>query len=1003
MSNPHVARHQRLLLAVFVLSGFAGLIYQSIWSHYLGLFLGHAAYAQALVLTLFMGGMAIGAAWVAKVGERWQNLVRAYAVVELLIGFLGLVFHGVFVGVLGLSYDVLIPAVESPAAVTVIKWLLAAALILPQTILLGMTFPLMSGGLIRRFPGQDGNLLGGLYFTNSIGAACGALVSAFLLVPTIGLPGASVTAGAFNIIVAVLAWWLARTPEPEKAMPMARPIAQPGTSEGRGLLRLVLWGTALSGAASFIYELIWIRMLAMAVGSTYQAFELMLAAFIAGIAFGGLWVRRRADRAIEPLRFVGWMQILMGLTALSSLVFYANAFEWVGWLMRALAHTVDGYTLFNLGTAVIAILIMMPAAFFAGTTLPLFTVTLLRAGYGERSIGRVYAWNTMGAILGVFLSIHLLIPALGLKLAFCVGALIDMVIGLLLLRTRQGSGYSILRFAAAAVVVVLGLGLTITQVPFDPMRLASGVFRTGRTHLDPAEKVLFYRDGKTASVSVIRSPNGSTRIATNGKVDASATTADGVGPQYDEPTMMVIAAAPLALHANPERIGVIGFGSGMSTHTLLGDSRVGRVDTIEIESAMVQGARAFGKRVHRAYDDPRSHIVIDDAKAYFASQKGGYDIIISEPSNPWISGVGSLFSEEFYQFVPRQLKPGGLFVQWIQLYEINDRLIASILNAMTPHFGDYSAWLANQTDLVIVATTEDHLPEADYSRVLTGAIGSDMGIIGIHRPEQIAFRKVADGRILRALGRMYDVPANSDFHPLLSIDAPRTRYTGDLADAVIMLSTLDWPALELLGVHSNLEGDLDAKEAIYYPGEWHVLHARQIVNFMLGGNEWGDLALDERAQYAQLLDLVAHCPATDESSAELLERLSAFARAVIPHLSAQAAMPTWHQDQWTECRAHNPDLARALDLMDAFSQRDQVAMESAGRAWLDASMDTAASEPFNESALLAIMLARAAYQDWAAVRAAENQYAASVKQTTKFGQALRSLLLSMGDDTQDSR
>ena len=162
---------ERALLALFVASGFAGLIYQAIWSHYLGLFLGHAAYAQALVLAIFMGGMAIGAAWIAHAGQRWRNLIRGYAIIEAVIGVLGLLFHTLFTSVSTFSYDTLIPALGEPWSVNLARWLVAAALILPQTILLGMTFPLMSGGLIRRFSGSDGQTLGGLYFTNSIGAA----------------------------------------------------------------------------------------------------------------------------------------------------------------------------------------------------------------------------------------------------------------------------------------------------------------------------------------------------------------------------------------------------------------------------------------------------------------------------------------------------------------------------------------------------------------------------------------------------------------------------------------------------------------------------------------------------------------------------------------------------------------------------------------------------------------------------------------------------------------
>ena len=193
---------------------------------------------------------------------------------------------------------------------------------------------------------------------------------------------------------------------------------------------------------------------------------------------------------------------------------------------------------------------------------------------------------------------------------------------------------------------------------------------------------------KTASVSV-RQVDTQRAIATNGKPDAGIAMQGEPAP--DEATMTLLAALSLVMHDNPEEIGVIGFGSGMSTHTLLGDMRVKRIDTIEIEPAMVEGAKLFGKHVERAYNDPRSHIIIDDAKSYFSGRQAKYDIIVSEPSNPWISGIGALFAREFYEFVPCHLKPNGLFVQWVQLYEIDDALVASIINALTPAFADYHA------------------------------------------------------------------------------------------------------------------------------------------------------------------------------------------------------------------------------------------------------------------------------------------------------------------------
>lgn len=926
-------RRRFWLFAIFVLSGLAGLIYQSIWSHYLGLFLGHAAYAQALVLAIFMGGMAAGAAWIAKAGQRWRNLIRGYALIEAAIGVFGLLFHWVFQGASTFSYDWLIPALGAPWAINLARWLMAAALILPQTILLGMTFPLMSGGLIRRFPGSDGHVLGGLYFSNSIGAAIGALVAVFVLLPAIGLPGAMATAGAINFLVAGLAWWLAREPEPKpvaegaaRTMPEQHVLRSP-------LLRMVLFGTALSGAASFGYEIIWVRMLSMAVGNTMHAFELMLASFIAGIALGGLWIRKRADLTSDPLRLAGWMQIFMGVAALASLVVYANAFSWVGWLMHTLTKTDGGYTLFNFGTATVSIFIMLPAAFFAGTTLPLFTVALLRQGHGERSIGRVYAWNTLGAIAGVFASIHLLIPVLGLKLALCVAALVDLAVGLVLLRLRSVDKRQFVGFTLAGALTAIAL-IVAVRVPYDPYTLASGVYRYGNTQIGKGSTMLFYRDGKTASISAFQASNGIVTISTNGKPDASISMTSSTKPTSDEPTMVLAAALPLTLSESPERVAVIGFGSGLTTHTLLADQRIKSVNTIEIEQAMVDGARSFGPRVQRAYTDPRSHIIIDDAKAHFASQHQKFDIIISEPSNPWISGVGSLFSKEFYQFVPRHLNDDGLFVQWVQLYEINEQLIGSILQALTPAFSDYAAWISNRTDLIIVARPKGKLPELDFGRLANAKpLLSELQELGISRVEQLAFRRVADDRLLRAFATAFDqYPANSDYLPLLGLYAPRTRFQGQAADTLIDLPFANTRLLEALGIRKPLDPAIGFPDFSNFFGDGVAEEARLLADDMRSDAPTTRV----RATITKSLSTSA-CTFEKNDDARRLwaGQAQLLFDETVPFLPPPLLQGVWIAPSWQRCTSLEPAYAQLLALLERHARRDYHGMEQLGREWLE--------------------------------------------------------------------
>ena len=398
--------------ALFIVSGFAGLIYESVWTHYLKLYLGHAAYAQSLVLIVFMGGMALGAALCARLSTRVRNPLAAYAAIEAAIGVCALVFHELFVAATDWSYATLLPALAVDWLALAAKLALSCALILPQSVLLGATFPLMSAGLVRASVqgsrAASGEPVAMLYFANSLGAAAGVLASGFLLVAWAGLPGTLRTAGAINLALAALVALLAR---PLRAAPI-EPAPQSGDEQPA---RLLLAIALFTGLASFVYEICWIRMLSLVLGASTHSFELMLSSFIFGLALGGLAVRRLVDTAANPERLLGRVQVAMGLAALATLPVYDRSFELMEYLMKGLARTEAGYLFFNLAGQGVSALVMLPATILAGMTLPLITGALLRCGAGERAIGQVYAANTLGAIAGVLIAVHIGLPLLDRK------------------------------------------------------------------------------------------------------------------------------------------------------------------------------------------------------------------------------------------------------------------------------------------------------------------------------------------------------------------------------------------------------------------------------------------------------------------------------------------------------------------------------------------------------------------------------------------------------------
>jgi len=790
----HTSDHarRRFLLAVFVVSGFTGLIYESIWSHYLKLFLGHAAYAQTLVLAIFMGGMALGSWTVAHYSSRIRQLLWAYVLVEGLIGILGIFFHQAFVAATNFSFASVIPALPPGLLIHVYKWSLAALLILPQSVLLGMTFPLISGGLIRRWPARPGATLATLYFANSLGAAVGVLVSGFVLINAVGLPGTILTAGLLNIALALVIWAIVRgQTEPAAAPPAA-------SAESRGIDRLARWFTVaafLTGAASFMYELGWIRMLSLVLGSSTHSFELMLSAFIFGLAFGGLYVRRRIERIRDPVAYVAYVMVVMGALAALTLPAYNLTFDFMAWFLGTSARTANGYAEFNAISQLIAALIMIPATFCAGMTLPLLTNELMRRGTGERAIGTIYSANTLGAIVGVLLTIHLLMPLIGVKGVILSGAAIHMTVGLSRLMANRSSPSRTSAIALAACVAVFVF--TVFGVKLDPVRMTSGVYRTGSATLPTDAEVIYLRDGKTATISLV-AETGTVTIATNAKPDASIQMGPGEAT-VDETTMVLAAAIPLSMQPNPARVANVGFGSGLTTHTLLTSSLIKRLDSIEIEPFMVEAARkGFGPRISNVFEDPRSHIVYEDAKTFFASTREPYDLIISEPSNPWVSGVASLFSDEFYGRVAQYLAPDGYFVQWMQIYETNLSVVASIIKALAPHFGAYALYNTDDSDMLIIATRGAALPIPDERLLQSPQLRAELKRINVQSIADIRLRKIGDNRTIGPLLESIAAPPNSDFYPFVDLNAPRLRYMRENALELPALTILPIPFLELL-------------------------------------------------------------------------------------------------------------------------------------------------------------------------------------------------------------
>ena len=338
-------------------------------------------------------------------------------------------------------------------------------------------------------------------------------------------------------------------------------------------------------------------------------------------------------------------------------------------------------------------------------------------------------------------------------------------------------------------------------VELDTLKMGSGVFR-GRDSLFSSEEnnVLFHEDGKTASISVIehKTLDGMLSVRTNGKTDATIYKDERPLGTIDESTMIQLAVIPMALNPKAEHVVNIGLGAGITTKSVLANPLIRSLHTIEIEEKMVNAAKLLGMQSAVVFSDPRSTIIIDDAKSFFASQQNKYDIILSEPSNPWVSGVSGLFSEEFYKMINLHLNEDGVFAQWLQLYDLDIDLVSSVLKAVSRNFSDFEVYALNHDECLIVAKKNGLIPPLDSTLISMPSIEKALKHVSVNTVQDIEFRLFGNKKTMDPFLASFTIPANSDYFPILDQNATRTRFLKSKATELYSFTHQFHPVISML-------------------------------------------------------------------------------------------------------------------------------------------------------------------------------------------------------------
>jgi spermidine synthase len=769
------------ILACFFASGAAGLIYQVAWANALGLIFGYSMYAVAVVLAVFMAGLAAGSAYLGSWAERHTEPVALYARFEFLVAVTGALSLAGLAGVRWL-YVASYPTVHGFQPLLLGLRLFGAAVVLfIPTFLMGGTFPILVRGVMRN-SGELGIRVSQLYWVNTLGAVAGTLLSGFVLLPACGLRLTVASAAALNLLAGLTALWIARGLKSKKVTRSAdSKITSASPEPPQATSRFLLFLFAVAGGTAFAYEIAWTRLLAVTIGSSTYAFTLMLATFLAGAVMGSaLFHLFFAGSGRVSLTTLSWTQIGIGVGALSSLVLFHWIPAVIPPLLRATHQTFAGLVAAQLLTSALTVL---PAAIVFGFNFPLLVVLFDRAGDRRTgfssTVGKAYAANTVGAIVGALLSGFWLIPWLGGFRVIAVAAGVNLLLALTLdVRSpRRRIHPLVLDFAFLLVAFVVGS----SSFFYDRSLLSLSTVLYGNSHqghltlgeIAATNDLVFAADGVNDSIAVVRT-DATVSLRINGKVDAST---------GDARTQLLLGHLGAVFHPAPRRVLIIGFGGGMTASAVARYPDIERIDCVEIERAVIRAAPYLDSLNRNVLSDPRVHLIFDDARNFLLTSRQRYDLIISEPSNPWIAGIATLFTDEFYTAARQRLAPGGIFVQWVQAYSLDPADLRMILATFAPHFADVTLWRAAETDLLLLGRTDRAPLQFGRLRSLwqNEPLQKDFEGIDVHQPEGLVAYYLLDDAAVRKLAGGSTL--NTDDRPLLEYHAPQTLLAHGLSDS----------------------------------------------------------------------------------------------------------------------------------------------------------------------------------------------------------------------------
>ncbi len=742
--------------------------------------MGNTHYSVAAVLTTFMGGLALGSILGGKIADKFPKPIKVYGILEILIGLFCILVPYLIDWSLPFLKWIYANYQGRYLQASFFRFLVSSFILIVPTVLMGATLPVISKFFSRNDEtvGQDSGLA---YAANTFGAVAGALGSAFIIMPTFGLQKSIWLAAGVNLIIGLLVLSLFRNfgnaGDIDKKEDLPQNIEPP--QDKKRFWILLAFG--FSGISAMIYQVAWNRVFSLVLGSSVYAFSLIVTAFILGLALGAAAYSRFCVR-IKDLKFaLGGIQIGIGISSLLVLPLFALVPFINRWGYQKLGVEFETVQTVNFG--IIFSFIFIPT-FLMGAQFP---VVIKAVSGGLKKVGdtvaSAYSSNTIGAIIGSFIGGFLLVPFLGLEKSIFIAALLNVTLGIFLIVFLSKASFSFKFYVLPGVL--LACYFAGSSFPkWDKAIISSGSFMPYRIKdLDEAvqksNKILFYREGMHATVTTELSVSGNIFLRVNGKTDASLA--------LDMRTQLLSGYLPLLLRPDSKSALVIGMGSGI-TAGAVERFPLKKIDLVEISKTVVEGARFFGPFSHFAMDDPRLKLILEDGRNHVALTEEKYDVIISEPSNPWISGIGALFTQEFFELAKNRLNPEGVVCIWVHT-NMSPSNFKSIVKTFNEAFSTVTMWesIVGDDYLLIGANSPYKI---SYKKVMElfkdPAAKEDLESIGIHNIIDLMSLMIMPKQSMLEFSK--NAPVHTDDDLSLEFQAPKYLYKDDRGTLVRQIS-----------------------------------------------------------------------------------------------------------------------------------------------------------------------------------------------------------------------